>query len=319
MTIYTIEHAAAIIATLPPPPSALDRTALLEKTISEVRRCCRVERVEYSICDCKERLVDLLLSAASEAQVVRACARGDEQRLRTLLKRGADPNERDEDGSTAMMQACSHNQIECVRLLLERNADVNAATMRTGETALMRACSVHELPMIRLLCAYGASREATDTEGSTPEDYARGQTAWREYSERQIGVLAWLSRTVQFQSLHLIEELTKEKAAALLRSRADVHALTSRTTAPGNGWAGPLADRFTPLGRAREVVREWKGGMPAPGLRRSDHVRRATEPFEDPLSQRGFEAAQLLCRLADSPWTASWLCQHSSELSWWRR
>jgi hypothetical protein len=258
--------------------------------------------------------INSVRTAAGELHpVVSACVRGDSRTLQRLLSQGANPNGRDDDGVPAIAQAIAHSQIDCVRTLLEGHADVNATT-RTGQSALMRACALHELAMIRLLCAYGASRDAVDAEGSTVEDYARGDmSSWQAYTTRQNQVLVWLGRTVEYQPLHLIEEMTRERVAELLRSRADVHALTSRTTGRFHplGLGGPITDHFTPLSRAREIVRHWNEGLPAA----APEVGREAEPVADALTQRGFEAAQHLCLLADAPWTVGWLHKHSGQLS----
>ena len=53
-----------------------------------------------------------------------------------MLDSGADPNQQNEIGATALMDAAAFSSAECVRLLLDRGAGVNAANA-LGATALM--------------------------------------------------------------------------------------------------------------------------------------------------------------------------------------
>ena len=61
---------------------------------------------------------------------------GDAFTVKGLLSRGANPNQRDSHGETALMNAPT---LEVVRLLLANGADVNAKNSE-GTTALMKAC-----------------------------------------------------------------------------------------------------------------------------------------------------------------------------------
>ena len=57
--------------------------------------------------------------------LIRAAESGDIQSVRELLDRGADPNIRNDYGTTALMWASQDGYIKIVRLLLDRGADPN--------------------------------------------------------------------------------------------------------------------------------------------------------------------------------------------------
>ncbi|MFO0888525.1 MAG: ankyrin repeat domain-containing protein [Isosphaeraceae bacterium] len=86
-------------------------------------------------------------------------------RVRELLERGADVNQRDEDGSTPLDYAISDDDLppELVGELLDRGAKPDA-TDEEGTTALM----VAPTPLLPLLIAHGANVNARDRAGGTP-------------------------------------------------------------------------------------------------------------------------------------------------------
>lgn len=76
--------------------------------------------------------------------------------LSALLEAGADPNARDPDGWSPLMEAASKGRFEVVKLLLAAGADANA-TNREGRSALALAAHDH-LRMARLIRRCGAER-----------------------------------------------------------------------------------------------------------------------------------------------------------------
>lgn len=93
---------------------------------------------------------------------------GDDARVRCWLDAGADPNERDQHGATALMNAAAGGHTGAARLLMERGADPNIATRRDGATALMMAAYRGHADMVRLLLAKGADPNARNDDGKTP-------------------------------------------------------------------------------------------------------------------------------------------------------
>jgi ankyrin repeat protein len=129
-------------------------------------------------------------SDAPKEPLCRAARIGDIEQARALLAQGADPNMRDENGDTLLMQvAVAHIHVNLpvpkeikrdyeglARLLLDKGADVNA-TNPTGATALLMAVdgSASEYRVIgaddgvaRLLIERGANVNARDNDGWSP-------------------------------------------------------------------------------------------------------------------------------------------------------
>jgi uncharacterized protein len=95
-----------------------------------------------------------------------------------LLEAGADVHRRMQDGYTALHSAVGEppsqpeRQQECVRMLLARGADPNAQT-DTGMTPLMCAAWVGSLPSVQAMLDHGATISLRDTKGESAEDCAR--------------------------------------------------------------------------------------------------------------------------------------------------
>jgi ankyrin repeat protein len=84
-----------------------------------------------------------------------------------LLNAGADANEPDAGGYTALHKAAFWNRPEIAKLLIEHRADVNACTIG-GVTPLHEAAERGSVAVVRHLLAAGAKVSATDNEGRTP-------------------------------------------------------------------------------------------------------------------------------------------------------
>jgi len=81
-------------------------------------------------------LPGLLVAAAPDGQLLEAIHQGDVHSVKAALKAGADPNTRDDLGSTALMHAGAYCPVQCMQVLIAAGADVNAAS-NDGFTALM--------------------------------------------------------------------------------------------------------------------------------------------------------------------------------------
>jgi ankyrin repeat protein len=88
--------------------------------------------------------------------------------VETLLSRGARPDHRADDGSTALAWAARKGEQAIVDALIATNADVNA-TDRDGRTPLMHSALGGGAPSIAAaLIARGANINARDKQGVTP-------------------------------------------------------------------------------------------------------------------------------------------------------
>jgi uncharacterized protein len=92
--------------------------------------------------------------------------------LNFLLQRGADPRIADRAGITPLRQTTEIGFLDGARALLARGANVNQTNNR-GETALHIAVQRRDVAMTRLLVEAGADAELTDSvTGRSARDYA---------------------------------------------------------------------------------------------------------------------------------------------------
>ncbi|MCM8731167.1 ankyrin repeat domain-containing protein [Hephaestia sp. GCM10023244] len=104
--------------------------------------------------------------------------RNDPTYVRFLLEHGANPDIRDNQGTTPLMLAITQNAAACVTALLNppkggKRADVNLAN-GSGETPLIRAVQLRNLDLVRTLLKAGANPDQADhLAGLSARDYAR--------------------------------------------------------------------------------------------------------------------------------------------------
>ena len=112
-------------------------------------------------------LLALGLDAAPGPAVVDAVRAGDAEALRALVGQGADVNEADADGTTALVWASHMDSVETARVLLDAGANVNAAN-DLGATALWAASQNGSESMVGLLLEAGADPNQALLAGETP-------------------------------------------------------------------------------------------------------------------------------------------------------
>lgn len=123
-------------------------------------------------------LTGVLLAACSSppdaptAKTVVAAARaGDEERALKLLGHGADPDEKDEGGRTAIMYAGANCLSQLALELIRKGANLNMKDT-DGQTALMHAAAAPCLAVTELLLQNGARKTLKDNAGKTAKDHA---------------------------------------------------------------------------------------------------------------------------------------------------
>ncbi len=107
------------------------------------------------------------LLAASEPRLVLAAKERDEAALRTLLDAGAEVDQAQGDGATALHWAVYWDEPELAQLLLEAGADAAAAN-DLGVTPLLLACNNGSATLVEMLLETGADVDARPASGETP-------------------------------------------------------------------------------------------------------------------------------------------------------
>ena len=99
----------------------------------------------------------------------------DQEKMRLLLAQGADINQTNKPGSTALYFAAGTTRTlvsfkgstEAVKFLLQHEATVNHKSNINGYTALMAACADRYAGSVSLLLEYGEDVNAPTTVGQT--------------------------------------------------------------------------------------------------------------------------------------------------------
>ena len=112
-------------------------------------------------------LMSAVFFSANLSAVVEAAKAGNRDALRGLLQKGANANDADGDGTTALHWASYRNDVESAELLIKAGAKVNAKT-DLGATALWAASQNGSEAMVRRLLQAGADPNIALLSGETP-------------------------------------------------------------------------------------------------------------------------------------------------------
>jgi Ankyrin repeats (3 copies)/Ankyrin repeats (many copies) len=150
-------------------------------------------------------LLTVSISACATQNLILAAAGGDLQRVKNLLEKGANVNEKDTDGRTPLLLATAKGHYLVVKFLLDNGANVNARFSNPpftalviaikqghrdiaellldrgadindrvlGLTPLMTAALFRQQDIVKLLLAKGADVHATIANGATAIDAAK--------------------------------------------------------------------------------------------------------------------------------------------------
>ncbi|KAK1276696.1 Ankyrin repeat domain-containing protein 2 [Acorus gramineus] len=97
---------------------------------------------------------------------------GDVEGLKNALASGADKNEEDSEGRTALHFACGYGELKCAQVLLEAGATVDALD-KNKNTALHYAAGYGRKECVALLLEHGAAVTLQNLDGKTPIDVAK--------------------------------------------------------------------------------------------------------------------------------------------------
>jgi len=151
-----------------------------------------------------------------------ACYENDLNAIQELISGGADINQQDEDGWTALFEACSSGNVEVVTLLVEAGADLNIQDS-FGCTALMYIFDFYyDVPTlkekIKFLVEAGADVNIQDNLGRTVlyEVVCRGDISTVEYL-LNVGIDATIQDNDGLDAICVAEKYNYENILKLLR------------------------------------------------------------------------------------------------------
>jgi ankyrin repeat protein len=114
----------------------------------------------------------LKLPSAKSAAVAEAAMKSDLAAVRKLIAQGADVNEPQGDGMTALHWAAEHGDSAMASALLKARANVKAVTRIGSYTPLHIAGKAGSAPVVRELLKAGADVNAVTTNGAAPLHFA---------------------------------------------------------------------------------------------------------------------------------------------------
>lgn len=113
-------------------------------------------------------VLSAMLHAAAVAPVADAAMNGDKEAVRALLKQGADVNQAQGDGMTALHWAAASGHVDLVKTLLYAGANVRATTRLGAYAPLHVASQGGHAAVIKTLVKAGADADMATSTGATP-------------------------------------------------------------------------------------------------------------------------------------------------------
>lgn len=105
--------------------------------------------------------------STGRSQLQKACKKGEIEKVKIFLARGADPNECDFGGFTCLHEAALAGHSNIVLLLIQKGAIVNKQALEAGdlETPLMDACENKHYETVKVLLRHGADPHICNVDG----------------------------------------------------------------------------------------------------------------------------------------------------------
>jgi hypothetical protein len=157
-------------------------------------------------------------SAAGDARMEKAAAKGQVSVIQDLLGAGVDINARYDIGRTALMIAAQKRRTAAVDVLLDSGADPNLQDAN-GETALMLATLEADLTIVKLLIRRGANPAVRTRNGRTALDYAK---RFQRHETRLVPVVEYLSSNEVERMAFRVPGAAPAASAAVAARRPDV-------------------------------------------------------------------------------------------------
>lgn len=119
-----------------------------------------------------ERLIDQGadvndLNKSGDTALMMAAEDGQGDVCELLIAKGVDVNAQNKSGETALMKAAYFGHRKVCELLIAKGADVNAQNYKTGDTALMSAAIAGRKKVCQFLIAHGANLYVQDKRGDS--------------------------------------------------------------------------------------------------------------------------------------------------------
>ncbi len=158
----------------------------------------------------------LLAGPAARGPVADAAMRGDVEAVRALLEQGADANEAQGDGMTALHWAARNGDIEMARLLVTAGANVEAGTRIGRYTPLHLASRAGGAGVVEALLAAGADVHARTTNSGVTALHLAAESGSSEAIRLLAGAGADLNaREREWKQTPLIFAAARNRAQAI--------------------------------------------------------------------------------------------------------
>ena len=139
---------------------------------------------------------------------------GHLQVVELLLSRGANPNELNKFGYSAVMWAATNGYMEIAKLLIDNGADVNIIS-QFGDTALLFASYRGKTEMVKLLIDSGGMKSLThvDLKGNTAQSLAMEM--------KHIDTLAIIEEALKLMPMQSQEDLLRQNQQMIEKKKRE--------------------------------------------------------------------------------------------------